>query len=94
MPYCISYEGEKKGHQGRSVRRMAMTVFFFGWFIWTVSHNWQEGRQLLQSLLIPGDPQETLEAVQVFAQELSCGFTLGDAMKNFCTAVLNHGTSN
>lgn len=88
MAYQIMYDREaKKSRSGRWVVRFILTACFFLIFLRMVSSFWPEGRELLQTLLIPGDPEMTLEAAEVFAQELNSGFSLYDAVRNFCAAV-------
>lgn len=94
MGYRITYgmeAGRKESDRGG--RRFFLTAVFFLCFLWMVSVFWPEGRELLKILLIPGDPDETLRAAEVFAQELGSGFSLTDAAQNFCIAVLEHGYS-
>lgn len=91
MSYQIIYgkgmESNNRSHRGK---RLVLTVLFFGFFLWSVHHFWPEGRELLKTVLIPGNPDATLEAAQVFAQELGCGFSLADAAGNFFEAVRSH----
>lgn len=94
MGYHIIYDGKgKECAADRRMRRLAMTGGFFLCFLWLVCIFWQEGREILKILLIPGDPEHTIQAAEVFAQELGSGFSLGDAARNFCISVLNYGYS-
>lgn len=77
--------------KGPGIRVLVMTVGFAVLFGALVSHFWPEGREILRAVLIPGDPDVTLEAAEVFAGELSSGFSLADAARNFCVTVLEHG---
>ena len=89
MSYRMIYEPGSRAEGGNSVIfRTLMTASFFVCFLWTVSRFWPEGRELLKLLLIPGDPDMTLEAIEVFAQELGCGYPIKDAVQNFFDAVL------
>lgn len=91
--YHICYDEEPRtGGTGRK-RRWILTLFFLFCFFWVVSACWPEGREILKFLMIPGDPDQTLQAAEVFAQEIGSGFALGDAARNFCIAVLEHGYS-
>lgn len=94
MAYSIVYgmKQEQKHTQSKS-RRFVLTAGIFLFFLWSVSCFWPEGREMLKLLLVPGDSETTLRAAEVFAQELSSGFSLADASKNFCIAVLEHGYS-
>lgn len=92
MGYRIIYdEKNEKKTNFSGIRRSILTAGFFLCFLWGVSVFWPEGRELLKVLLIPGDPETTLQAAEVFAQELESGFSLADAAQNFCMAVLDHG---
>ena len=92
LNYHIIYEAEKrKKGKGSGLRRLFLTTGFFLCFLWLVGTFWPDGQDLMKQLLIPGDPDITLEAAEVFAQEVGSGFAMADAARNFCLAVLNHG---
>ena len=52
-----------------------------------ISRFWPEGRELLKLLLIPGDPDATLEAAAAFAQDLGSGEQLTIAWHRFVSVV-------
>ena len=88
MSYHMIYEPESRAEGGNSmIFRTLMTASFFVCFLWTVSQFWPEGRELLQLLLIPGDPDVTLEAAEVFAQDLGSGEHLAEAWYRFVSVV-------
>ena len=88
MSYRMIYELGSRSHSGNSVIfRTLMTASFFVCFLWTVSRFWPEGRELLKLLLIPGDPDVTLEAAEVFAQDLGSGEHLAEAWYRFVSVV-------
>ena len=92
MGYRVVYHNEKlERAREYSGRRLYLTVFFLCCFYWMVSFFWPEGKELLKILLIPGNPEATMEAAEVFAEELACGSPLKDAAKNFYQTVLSHG---
>lgn len=94
MAYCILYDDKNQPKKTLSAfRRLVLTVCFFACFLWLVSSFWPEGQELLRRLLIPGDPDGTLHAAEVFAQEIGSSFPLSDAARNFCLAILDHGYS-
>lgn len=94
VDYHIIYECEqRKQGKGSGFRRLILTGCFFLCFLCLVASCWPDGYDLLKQLLIPGDPDITLEAAEVFAQEVGSGFSFRDAARNFCLAVLNHGYS-
>lgn len=92
MAYRVIYNTAmpetKRVHRGR---RIWLTVFFLFCFCWLVSFFWPEGKNLIKILLIPGNPDSTLEAAEVFAGELACGSPLYIAAKNFCQTVFSNG---
>jgi len=92
VSYRIEYtsEGEHK-KMANFGNRIFLTIGFFICFLWMVNTYWPEGRDLLKRILIPGDPEVIMQAAEVFAQELSSGFTVTDAAKNFCIAIMEHG---
>ena len=88
MSYRMIYEPESRAEAGNSmIFRTLLTVSFFVCFLWTVNRFWPEGRELLQLLLIPGDPDVTLEAAEVFAQDLGSGEHLAEAWYRFVSVV-------
>lgn len=92
MPYRIVYEPEESRPPSfRGIRRGIMTVCLFLSFLTAVNRFWPEGKEILRTVLIPGDPERTLEAAHVFALEIQNGFPLKDAAANFCISILAHG---
>lgn len=90
--YRIVYNRKNEDRQsGRGYRRFLLAVCSFLLFLWMVSAFYPQGREILRILLIPGDPDVTLQAAEAFAQELGNGFSVAEAAKNFCSTVLNHG---
>lgn len=55
-----------------------------------VSLFWPEGREVLRLLLIPGDPEVTMEAAQTFASELDCGVDILSAASDFLHKVTEY----
>lgn len=90
--YRMVYEAEKSGwlrtHRGR---RMILTIVMFIVFYMAVCTFWPQGKKLLQTLLIPGNPETTLQAAEAFAAEISSGYTLLDAARNFFGTVWENG---
>lgn len=90
MAYHVDYSSQNQlNHSGSGIRRIMMTISFFLCFLLLVNTFWPEGSTLLRNLL-PGDPENALLAAEVFAGELESGFSIIDAAKNFCTAILHH----
>ncbi len=92
MAYRVIYASDSREKKGaRSGSFILMTVFFFILFLGAVFQFWPEGQLALQTWLLPWNSRRTLEAVEVFSQELSCGFSLGDAVQNFWDAAFHAG---
>lgn len=70
-----------------------LTVFTFACFLLLTVFFWEDGRELLKILLIPGDSDTTIQAVQVFAQEVGSGFQLKSAVRNLFSSILSNGYS-
>ena len=84
LPYRIDYsptpdDCSKSGWMAG----ILLTCTFFGVFMVMVSLFWPEGREVLRILLIPGDPEVTVEAAQTFASELDCGMDMFRAASDF-----------
>ena len=92
--YRIMYDSkdDKHNRKGR-VRTVILTAVIFLIFCTAVCSYWPDGRFLLRTLLIPGDPETTLQAAEVFAAEVASGYAFSDAVKNFCSIVFENGYS-
>ena len=91
MPYRIDYSPSadvcrKKGW----LSVFLLTCAFFSVFLVMVTLFWPEGREVLQILLIPGDPEVTIEAAQTFASELDCGMDMFRAASDFIHKVTGY----
>ena len=93
MGYHIVYHSNKIKLKRSMLRCSLMVTAFFVCFLWCVSQFWPEGKLVMQSLLIPGDPQMTQKAVEVFLQELRSGFALTDAAQNLYDSIMEYGCS-
>lgn len=94
MGYRISYGmPENPGKKKRKGFPFLMTLICLLILFAMVSHFWPEGREMLRILLIPGDPDITLTAAEVFARELHDGISFSNAAAHFCTAILEYGYS-
>ena len=84
MPYRIDYSPSPDTCRNKGgISGILLTCAFFSVFLALVSLFWPEGREVLQILLIPGDPEVTIEAVQTFASELDCGIDMFSAASEF-----------
>ncbi|MBQ7129930.1 MAG: hypothetical protein IJO21_02670 [Oscillospiraceae bacterium] len=90
MGWQIDYDFEKKtGEPYCRLRRIWMTMGLLVVFLLFVSLFWPEGQDMLQILLIPGDPEKTLEAAEAFCSELNQGVSVADAARQFCITVVS-----
>lgn len=91
MGYRMEYEGYQREdipQKNGNTARVALTVLFSVICILLVMTCWQEGRDLLLKLVIPGEPAQTIQAACVFAQELQDGAPILEAAAVFCESVL------
>ena len=89
MSYHVDYV--KTGHRrvaAPGFRRLVFTACLFILFCILVSDHWPEAVNVLRQTLVPMD---TLQAAEVFAQELNCGYSLADAARNFLASIGAHG---
>lgn len=92
MPYQITYfKTDKKMHTACWCRRWILTVCLFLLFSILVSDRWPEGAAVLRQALFP---PETVQAAEVFAQELNCGYSFADAAGNFLMTIGAHESSD
>lgn len=92
MAYHIDYfSSDKDNPPDEKYCSILMVISFFAIFCWIVSAYWPSGYDYLQMLLIPGDPETTLEAAEAFATELGNGKKLTEAVHHFCNVILSHG---
>ena len=84
MSYRIDYGSEADLHKKAGwMSGILLTGVLFSVFLILVSLLWPEGREVLQLMLIPGDPDVTVKAAQTFAAELDCGTNLISAASDF-----------
>ena len=88
MIYGTGNSGKTQKGRGRLV---IMTVVLFFVFCMAVYIYCPEEKMLLQTLLIPGNPEITIQAAEVFASELGGGYALSDALQKFCSTIFENG---
>ena len=92
MGYKVIYGKERDGQtKAIGFRCLVLTIAFFVLFLQTVTHFWPEGEAIMRSLLFSEDSLAAEQAIQTFSQELSSGFSLTDAAKNFWVTVFRDG---
>jgi len=94
MSYRVEYDpdikwGRKKEEWG--IRRVIITGMFFFLFCAAVHSFWQEGRDVLFRLLLPGDAEITWSSLEQFTQNLQEGIPLRFAAREFCHGILQSG---
>ena len=90
MGYRIDYLPIRKVRnlEKRTSGIPALTALFFLLFVFLVFSFWPRGAALLREILIPGDPDVTVAALETFARELNRGENLSSAFEAFCRQVL------
>ena len=89
MGYRIDYAGERKTEPIQ--RNRHFTLYWFGVFLLLVCGFWPEGRAVLRSILLPGDPENTIHAAAQLLDQLRSGETMGDAVTVFYRTVTEFG---
>lgn len=93
MGWRIDYGLENKSaYQDSWKRRLIMTIGVLTAFCMMISFFWPEGREMLRLMLIPGNPDVTLEAAEVFAEQLQQGSSFEEAVTQFCRTVFQYDT--
>jgi len=70
------------------VRLYVLTGLWFIIFGIATFHFWPEGRTFIQQILIPGDPNITMPAINNFLHSLSVGEPFSDAAMTLCICIL------
>jgi len=93
MAYRIDYQQDSSNTDTHNhlYRRRWMTVGCLILFLLLTGCFWPEGRAVLRRLLIPGNPDVTLEAAEVFARQMLDHVPLRDAIKTLWTTILSYG---
>ena len=91
MSYRVEY-GEKikweKAEEDWGMRRVIITGIFCMFFVLLVHLFWEEGKEVMIRLLVPGDAVTTWNSVQQLAEHLRQGIPLEFAAKEFCHEIL------
>lgn len=91
MGYRIEYQPVRKirGREQHRSRLMAFTALFFLLFLVLTHVFWPEGAQMLQRVLIPGDPAVTAAALDGLCDQLRSGAGISEAAIQFCRQILS-----
>ena len=91
MAYRVEYRSrikwEQKAETKGSCRYLWIGVFFL-LFVTLVNLHWEEGRDLLFRLVLPGDSHVTWRCIQELMDSLRQGIPLSCAVQEFCNEIL------
>lgn len=94
MGYRIDYEDyaalRRKSAHRSSFRLAGLTAAFFLSFLLLTHAFWPAGRAKLRSLLLPGDPEVTGQALSSMVEDLRAGKPLSDSVTAFCREILEY----
>lgn len=93
MGYTIAYHGAdaaKKTTVRRRSQLPVLTAAFLLVFLLLTNLFWPAGRNKLRHIILPGDPDVTAHAVTVLVDDLRAGAPVGEAVKTFCSEILDH----
>ncbi len=90
MGYVIDYGTGQKSRfiTGRS---LLWAAFIFTVFCLIIVTCWEEGRQVLQTVLLPGDWEQAKLAGEDLIHALRGGESFPDAVSAFCREIIIHG---
>ena len=91
MSYRVEYGSQFRWEQSRETGGKYVwlwTLFSFGVFVLLVNLFWDEGRELLLQLVLPGDAQATWNGMLQFSENLRQGLPLELAVQKFCNEIL------
>lgn len=90
MGYRIEYGPEYRRFRKESPAKgkiLPLTAAFLVLFLALTAKFWPEGKETLENILLPGDPQVTKQAFSQMAQDLKEGEAIGDAVITFCREI-------
>ena len=91
MGYSIDYQSsgteklalsEEKGHLRAFIGLFILIGFVLAW------NFWPAGREVLEKLLIPGEPEVTMAAAKELVTDLQGGMDTQEAVAAFCREIL------
>ena len=86
MGYRVEYMPIRKvrNMKIRTCRVPVLTGLFFCLFLFLVFSYWPRGAEIIQDLVIPGDPDITIAFVETFADQIQNGEPFSEALAAFC----------
>lgn len=92
VSYRIEYDSTVDKYEVRPVpSRFVPVLLFSAVFILSMLLSGSRGRDLLGSILIPGEDAVTVQAFQSMTNDLRSGASLYDAVYDFCRIVIYEG---
>lgn len=88
MSYKIIYAEEPECRKRNRSCLLPVTLLFLCLFLFLTNGFWPEGREVLQRVFLPGDPQTVKQAAQTFVQGLQLGEPFSEALEAFCQNIL------
>jgi len=94
LGYVIAYDMKEKKYEirrNRSCRFSFLLTAAFCLFVVGTLYFWPEGREILISMVIPGEDSVTIAAFRNMTGNLRAGAAVGDAIAAFCADVIQAG---
>lgn len=91
MAYRVEYSSRIKWEQKVDEKKsgsMMWAGLFFVLFLCLVNLRWDEGRELLFQILLPGDAHVTWNCMQQLMDSLRQGTSVSCAVQEFCNEIL------
>lgn len=91
MSYRVEYDSKVKWEQCTKPKgsyRVLLTGLFLMLFFLLVNFGWEEGKELLFQLMLPGDAHVTWNGMQQLSENLSSGIPLQFAIREFYNEIL------
>ena len=90
MGYRVDYQPVRKlrNMENRTNGKTALTAAFLMLFFLLVFSCWPRGAELVKEMIIPGEPEVTLGAVEQLAARLQGGEPLAAALEAFCCEIM------
>lgn len=95
MGYRIEYGPQRlvkpKGDR-HGFRRRILTAAFLLLGCILVRTFWNDGSELLETVLLPGEPTVTEQAFSLLLNDLRTGVPVGESVTAFCRFIVENGT--
>ena len=93
MGYRVDYKPIKKvrNMEKRITNVPVLTGICLLLFFFLVFSCWPQGMEIVQEMMIPGEPEITLAAMEQFTDLLMDGASIGEALEVFCNTIQTGG---